>query len=117
MYKILIIIIIFFTIFLNKLFKQVYYADQGYDTPMAYKSREVRSLYRHMRHAGVWCFLVILWVHPVMTLDRWLLAVAWTIYLLWGFRVTQQDYEYVEKQYYHKHSQQRSVHVYEEHTD
>ncbi len=38
--------------------------------PILHKSRQAQRLYRHMRHPGAWCFLVILWVHPLMTLGR-----------------------------------------------
>ena len=36
------------------------------------------------RHVGVLAFVVILWVHMAMTVERFLLAMTWTLYLLFG---------------------------------
>jgi len=40
----------------------------------------------HSRHVGVLAFIVILWVHVVMSVERFLLAMVWTLYLLFGNR-------------------------------
>ena len=38
------------------------------------------------RHVGVVAFVVILWVHMAMSVERFLLAMFWTLYLLFGHR-------------------------------
>ena len=65
---------------------------------MRHKSLNAQRLYSHMRHPGAWCFLVVLWLHPLMTLGRFVLALMWTMYLLFGHTVDEKDYEYVEVQ-------------------
>ena len=65
---------------------------------MRHKSLNAQRLYSHMRHPGAWCFLVVLWLHPLMTLGRFVLALMWTMYLLFGHKVDEEDYEYVEVQ-------------------
>lgn len=76
--------------------KQVYYFHKGASHPLSYKSWELRTFYGHLRHAGPVCLWIILWVHPVMTLDRLLLALVFTIYLKCSHRVTIEDYKYAK---------------------
>ncbi|KAK2178524.1 hypothetical protein NP493_540g02009 [Ridgeia piscesae] len=78
--------------------KQVYYYSLGLGDPLQYKSRRAQSLYRHMRHPGTCCLLAILWIHPIMTLGRFLLALCWSFYLLFGNHVDDGDYVYVGEQ-------------------
>jgi len=40
----------------------------------------------HSRHIGVVAFIVILWVHMAMSVERFLLAMTWTLYVLFGYR-------------------------------
>jgi len=42
----------------------------------------------HSRHVGVVAFVVILWVHMAMSVERFLLATAWTLYVLFGHHST-----------------------------
>lgn len=77
---------------------QVYYYSIGAEEPLSYKTRGAQNLYLHMRHAGVYCLLVVLWIHPIMTLGRLLLALAWTLYLLFGQKVRQEDHQYLSDQ-------------------
>ncbi|CAG2185138.1 unnamed protein product [Mytilus edulis] len=44
------------------------------------------------------CFILILWMFPIMTLDRWLLATVLTMYMCKSYSVTHQDYLYTEQQ-------------------
>ena len=37
------------------------------------------------RHIGVVAFIVILWVHMAMTVERFFLAMTWTLYFLFGY--------------------------------
>ncbi|XP_064634812.1 nurim homolog [Lineus longissimus] len=78
--------------------KQVYFYCIGAEYPMKYKSPAARHLYRAMRHPGTSCLTFILWCHPIMTLDRFLLAVMMTLYVSFGFNVTVEDYEYIALQ-------------------
>jgi hypothetical protein len=77
---------------------QVYYYCIGAEYPMKYKTPEARRLYRAMRHPGTSCLTFILWCYPIMTLDRFLLAVMMTLYVSFGFNVAVEDYEYIALQ-------------------
>ena len=76
---------------------QVYYYARGWGDPLQSKSRATQTLLSHMRHSGSVCLVVILWVHPVMTLGRLLLALNWTLYLFFGHSITLADYEIIEE--------------------
>ncbi|MBN8525858.1 MAG: hypothetical protein J0M02_11030 [Planctomycetes bacterium] len=43
-----------------------------------------RSLYRHLRHPIYLSFLLVVWIVPVMTVDRLVLAGAFTLYIYAG---------------------------------
>lgn len=49
----------------------------------------------HMRHSGFVCFVLILWICPVMTVERFLVSIVFTLYTLFGNRVTNYDYIYI----------------------
>ena len=55
-----------------------------------------------MRHPGTSCFLVILWLHPLMTWQRFIFAIMFTIYVLLGFSVTEEDYVYTKTVWYYE---------------
>lgn len=78
---------------------QFYYSFFGYGDPMAYKSVELVKLYQHMRHPGTIMLMLILWIHPIMTVSRMVLAIGFTLYLTLGFSVTFADYEYAKQQW------------------
>lgn len=61
--------------------------------PMVAEKQRARD---HMRHSGVACFVVVLWLQPVMSADRFLLSVLFTLYSLFGHRVSTADYEYIK---------------------
>ncbi|KAL5006200.1 hypothetical protein ScPMuIL_015006 [Solemya velum] len=82
--------------------KSVYYYVRDWYSPTYYMSAKLRHLFEHMRHPGATALLLILWLHPLMTLDRAMLAFLWTFYLSWGHRVTERDYIFVEDQVYSK---------------
>jgi len=56
------------------------------------------KLLHHMRHSGVGCFLLILWVHPVMSMERFLVSLVFSLYVLFGHRVTERDHMFVMSQ-------------------
>lgn len=74
--------------------KQVYYKITGLPSPMEIKSRELSRYYSHMRHPSFTGFLLILWIHPFMTIDRLLLASILTAYMALMWNVDQEDYNY-----------------------
>lgn len=55
-----------------------------------------RAAQDHMRHSGVACFVVVLWLQPVMNAERFLLSLIFTLYSLFGHRVTASDYNYIK---------------------
>ncbi|KDR20549.1 nurim homolog [Zootermopsis nevadensis] len=74
--------------------KQVYYSLCGLPDPLTFKSRELRRFYLHMRHPSFIGFCALLWIYPVMSLDRVLLAGLWTIYMMVAWNVDRFDYQY-----------------------
>lgn len=58
--------------------KQLYDSAESKEQTQAVDDR-MRS-----RHVGVAAFLVILWVHMAMSVERFLLAMVWTLYVLFG---------------------------------
>jgi hypothetical protein len=67
-------------------------------SPLAEKSAETQQLYEHMRHPALLPFIIIFWVTPHLSLDRLLLAVWLTAYLLLTHSLTRSDLQYVEYQ-------------------
>ena len=90
---------------------QVYYESRGMPSPIDMKTVGTQRLYRHMRHPGAVCLLLVLWCHPVMTIDRLLLALTLSLYILCGHGVTIRDYIYVRQEMTNKQVriQRRSV--------
>ncbi|XP_060082897.1 nurim-like [Ylistrum balloti] len=79
--------------------KQVYYRLWGDMSPWQYMSRRLQSFITHMPHPGVLCFLILLWVYPHMSLDRWLVSTLLTWYTCLGLgQVTNKDFVYIEEQ-------------------
>lgn len=74
--------------------KQVYYKISGRPNPGAMKSRELLRYYAHLRHPSFTGFLMILWIHPFMTIDRLLMASVLTIYMILMWNVDKADYCY-----------------------
>ncbi|XP_017768335.1 PREDICTED: nurim homolog [Nicrophorus vespilloides] len=83
--------------------KQVYYSIQNLPDPMSYKSYELQKLYLHMRHQGFFvAFLLIFWAIPVMSLDRFHLAVILSFYLYLVRGTDDRDYTYLRDQHKRK---------------
>ncbi|XP_054724899.1 nurim homolog [Uloborus diversus] len=77
--------------------KQVYHHFQHWPKPLCQKSEGLQRIYRHMRHPGFSTLPVIMFVHPVMQLDRLLLAFILTIYMILQFKVDDIDYAYQKR--------------------
>ena len=54
----------------------------------------LRRLYGHMRHPSFLALTLILWIHPLMTLDRFLLSFCLTGYMYLAWRPDLQDHTY-----------------------
>ncbi|KAJ9574784.1 hypothetical protein L9F63_008048 [Diploptera punctata] len=78
--------------------KQIYYNLRGLPDPLSLKSIELRRLYRHMRHPSFTAFCLLFWIFPVMSLDRLILAVLWTLYMMVAWNVDHFDYIYQSQQ-------------------
>ncbi|XP_051899764.1 nurim-like [Pristis pectinata] len=78
--------------------KQVYYHCLALGDPMELKSQRAQRLYSHLRHPVFLEFLVILWLVPSLSLDRLLLSATFTLYLICGHGLDQQDYHYLRSQ-------------------
>ncbi|XP_067830122.1 nurim-like [Heptranchias perlo] len=78
--------------------KQVYYHCLALGDPMVLKSQKAQRLYCHLRHPVFLEFLAILWVVPSLSLDRLLLSTAFTLYMICGHSLDQQDYRYLRSQ-------------------
>merc|ERR1712071_17057 len=78
--------------------KQVYYNYINIHESTDLKSSELQRLYTHKRHPSFIGFLVILWVTPVMSLDRILLASVLSLYTLTTWEPTLEDKRYHQRQ-------------------
>ncbi|GAB6020708.1 hypothetical protein CHUAL_003375 [Chamberlinius hualienensis] len=87
-------------------FKQVYYRSIGMRNPIEMKTERLQTYFKHIRHPGFTGFTVILWCRPVLTLDRLLMAITFSIYMLSRFTVTKVDYQYNRQQVQLKFSAQ-----------
>lgn len=84
-------------------YKQIYYSIKNSPNPNSMKSQELVKLYNHMRHPSFLGFLIILWFTPIMSLDRLLLAVMISLYMVIAWRNEESDYEYQKYQYQRKY--------------
>ncbi|KAJ8299043.1 hypothetical protein KUTeg_023103, partial [Tegillarca granosa] len=75
----------------------IYNAVRGYSPPSMNMSKQLQTLLDHLSHPGTASFLIILWLHPFMSLDRWLLATIFTWYLCLQNKLTDKDYQYTEE--------------------
>lgn len=74
--------------------KQVWYKVTGKNSPFDSKSKELRRYMRHMRHPSLIGFLAVLWIYPFMSMDRLLLAIILTIYMVLMWTIDSEDYNY-----------------------
>lgn len=83
--------------------KQVYYKISNRPCPMSTKSKEYQRYLLHMRHPSFIGFLLILWMHPFMTLDRFLLSSILSAYMLIMWTIDEEDCQYHATNVYRKH--------------
>ncbi|XP_037568421.1 nurim homolog isoform X1 [Dermacentor silvarum] len=73
--------------------KQVWYSAES-SRYTSSKSWQLEHLLQHMRHPSFVALSVILWFYPLMTLDRAVLALTFTLYPFGWFKAQVKDYEY-----------------------
>ncbi|XP_068153925.1 nurim homolog [Drosophila tropicalis] len=78
--------------------KQAYYDLRAYGDPLAFKARELRHLYSHVRHPSFLGLTLILFATNVMSLDRLLLASVLTLYMYVAWSTDQKDVAYQQQQ-------------------
>jgi len=78
--------------------KQVYHDVNNLLAPIVYKSRDLVRLYGHVRHPSFIGLTIILWVTNLLSLDRLLLAVLWTVYMYVAWNTDQKDINYQKNQ-------------------
>ena len=84
---------------------QVYYDMYNLRPPMEYKSIELKRLYGHVRHPSFFGLSVILWATNIMTLDRAVLAILWTVYMYVAWGTDRHDVTYHRAQLSRKKEQ------------
>lgn len=57
-----------------------------------------QKLYKHMRHPIMLGIVLILWITPLMTLDRFLLSFCFTIYPILANKLDIEDVNFIEEQ-------------------
>ena len=78
------------------------------DEPIKFKAAEQRRLLNNARHPLLIGPLLVLWLVPIMSADRLLVAILLPIYQIWGNRVTKADSGYVRIQYQKKVTELRT---------
>lgn len=92
--------------------KQIVYHLQGLPHPCEYyKSEQLNTLYAHLRHPSFICLTVVLWGANCMTLDRFILATLWTLYMFLAWNPDYRDYEYQKVQLTRKKMELRQTNV------
>jgi len=51
----------------------------------------IGGLYRWVRHPIYFCSIVMIWAHPVLTVDKFLYDVIWTIWMVIGTMLEERD--------------------------
>ncbi|XP_008560030.1 nurim homolog [Microplitis demolitor] len=80
--------------------KQIYCKLINQPGGLAVKSKEYQRYLDHMRHPSFVGFMIIFWIHPYMTIDRFLLSSIMTIYMLMMWKIDENDYYYASNVYY-----------------
>ncbi|XP_065911280.1 nurim-like [Dysidea avara] len=93
--------------------KQLYYMLWlSQDEPIKFKAAEQQRLFNNARHPLLIGPLLVLWLVPIMSADRLLVAILLPVYQIWGNRVTQADCGYVRIQYQKKVTELRTGTVF-----
>nr|CAH0102071.1 unnamed protein product [Daphnia galeata] len=85
--------------------RQIYYFCLNLTEITDLKSTELQRLYSHKRHPSYVGILILLWVTPLMSLDRFLLALAFSLYMAVAWEPTLDDRRYHQRQLDRKHQE------------
>ncbi|KAJ6643704.1 Nurim like [Pseudolycoriella hygida] len=77
---------------------QVYNDMNNCLTPLMYKTTELRRLLGRVRHPSLLALTFILWTTNLMSLDRLILSVLWTVYMYVAWNTDDQDVIYHRSQ-------------------
>ncbi|XP_078493838.1 uncharacterized protein LOC100180358 isoform X2 [Ciona intestinalis] len=80
----------------------IQYFHHEFGCPMTSKTVYAQNFYHNMRHPCFIGWTCVLWLVPCLSIDRFILASGFTLYLLHGSRLTVKDFYYVRKMYYKK---------------
>uniref|UniRef100_A0A2C9KI38 Nuclear envelope membrane protein n=1 Tax=Biomphalaria glabrata TaxID=6526 RepID=A0A2C9KI38_BIOGL len=75
---------------------QIVHYHTSLQPPLAEKMKLVKHIYSRMRHPGVVLLTIMLWIHPIMTLDRLLLACTLTSYMIGRHSFEETQYRFAE---------------------
>ncbi len=78
------------------------HALRGLPGPEDRRAAEFNACLSNARHGSFTCFAVILWLRPVMTLDRLLIAVAITVHMYARWKPSPEDAAYHERRWKEK---------------
>lgn len=78
---------------------QVYRYHNQLKPLLLQRAKKLREIYSRMRHPGAVVLTVLLWLHPLMTLDRLILACTLTSYTIGRHDFDESHYEYAEKHF------------------
>uniref|UniRef100_A0A672L8W0 Nurim n=1 Tax=Sinocyclocheilus grahami TaxID=75366 RepID=A0A672L8W0_SINGR len=78
--------------------REVYYECLCLGDPLLLKSERAQRLYSHLRHPVCVELLTVLWFLPTFPLDRLLLAVYLSVYLILAHSLDTQDCAYLSRQ-------------------
>ena len=100
---------IFSTIYILDFFefvglKQVQYFAYNLGCPMSLKSAEAQNFFSNLRHPVATGFLIVFWFVPCMTIDRFLLATVFSLYLFQGSKIDKANYNYLYQMYIRKNN-------------
>ncbi|XP_057684061.1 nurim [Corythoichthys intestinalis] len=78
--------------------KQVYYQCLGMGDPLSYKSSQTKRFFSHYRHPVCLEFGVVLWLLPALSLDRLIMALTMSVYLVLAQSLDKQDLAFLCEQ-------------------
>ncbi|KAG8191305.1 hypothetical protein JTE90_006057 [Oedothorax gibbosus] len=77
--------------------KQVLHSINNEPDPMSRKSEGLQRFYSHMRHPSLSAICAILFLHPIMQVDRLLLGYSLVAYVVLRTQVDEVDYAYQKR--------------------
>ncbi|XP_061676761.1 nurim [Syngnathoides biaculeatus] len=78
--------------------KQVYYKYLGIGEPLSHKSSQAQRFLSHFRHPVCLELVVVVWLLPALSLDRLVLALTMSVYLVLAHSLDKQDLAFLCEQ-------------------